>query len=190
MPYRYQQLHSGYFHVYNRGNNKEDIFHDGSDYCYFLNRLNQYRLKYKVIFICYCLMPNHFHFLIRVSEGSSLVNFMKYIQMVYAKYYYKKYNTVGHLFEGRYKAKEIKKELYFLYLTAYIHANPLSSGLVENLRNWQWSSFLDYVSKRGGIIPDKELIFNYFKLSVEYEKWVIRVGKQKAIDKLGDLILE
>ncbi|MBU2542018.1 transposase [Patescibacteria group bacterium] len=171
MPYRFQQVQEGYFHVYNRGNDKDEIFHNPQDYGY-------------------CLMPNHFHFLVEARGGSSISDFMKMTQMVLAKYLQENYNKVGHVFQGRFKAKEIKNQEQFLYLTAYIHTNPRVAGLVAKLNDWQWSSFLDYVGLRKGTLIKKDLVFEYFENPQKYGNWVEYIAEDKLSRKLGGLMLD
>ncbi len=110
--------------------------------------------------------------------------------MIYAKYLQDNHGLVGHAFQGRYKTKPIIHENQFLYLSAYIHANPKSSGLVQNLRQWPWSSFLDYVGLRNGKLPEKDLILSYFASPREYGEWVEFIGQDKLQKKLDGLTWE
>ncbi len=190
MPRRSISFEPGYYHIYNRGNDKNNIFHNPKDYGFFINVLNYNRRVCRVNIVCYCLMPNHFHLFIRADENSMVIEFMKRIQMIYAKYLQENHGLIGHAFQGRYKAKPIIQENQFLYLSAYIHANPKSSGLAQNLRKWQWSSFLDYASLRDGKLPEKDLILSYFASPREYGEWVDFIGQDKLQKKLGSLTLE
>lgn len=190
MPYRYENTNQGYFHVYNRGNNKLEIFEDDEDYGYFITRMNQYRMKYKVLINCYCLMPNHFHLSLCINERADSSNFMKQVQMVYAQYLQKKYNWIGHVFQGRYKTRRIRSEQQFIYLSAYIHSNPKVAGLVNDLNDWPWSSYLDFVGLRNGKIPQKEVLLNYFESREEYGCWVNRISDEKIKEKLEGLVVD
>jgi len=190
MPRRSISFEPGYYHLYNRGNDKNDIFHNPKDYGFFINILNYNRRVCCINIVCYCLMPNHFHLFIRTDENSRPVEFMKRIQMLYAKYLQENCGIVGHAFQGRYKAKPIIQENQFLYLSAYIHANPKSSSIVQNLRQWQWSSFLDYTGLRDGKLPEKDLILSYFASPNDYGEWVDFIGQDKLQKKLESLTLE
>lgn len=190
MPRRSINFEPGYYHLYNRGNDKNDIFHNPKDYGFFINILNYNRRVCRINIVCYCLMPNHFHLFIRTDENSRPVEFMKRIQMLYAKYLQENHGLIGHAFQGRYKVKPIIQENQFLYLSAYIHANPKSSGIVQNLHQWQWSSFLDYVGLRDGKLPEKDLILSYFASPREYGEWVEFIGQDKLQKKLESLTLE
>ena len=129
-----------YYHVYNRGVAKQKIFLDQTDKRYFLKLLdrhlnpkskimNKSGFSYKkfdnVELNCYCLMGNHFHFLIYVSDNPyALSEFMKSIGTAYTMYFNLKYKRVGPLFQGTYKASRITNDAYLLHITRYIHRNP------------------------------------------------------------------
>lgn len=161
-PPRYFQPNMPY-HVYNRGNRKSEIFFDSKDYLRFLNRLNEYRIQYHVDILCYCLMPNHFHFLLRSKEPLAITGFMLRLCTSYAKYFNTKYHFVGRLFQERFRAKIVDTDEYLTHLSRYIHLNPVSDNLetlcslhstpgVEanklraTLRNYCWSSYHDYLN--------------------------------------------
>ena len=133
-----------FYHIYNRGNDKREIFHDQQDYFYFLKTLNIFntkmslRLRYmsKDFFICnnnpglvsigcYCLMPNHFHLLITQTEDGDISKFMQKVMTSYVMYYNQKYKRTGSLFEGKFKSKHIGDDRYFKYLFSYVHLNPI-----------------------------------------------------------------
>jgi len=118
----------------------------------------------KVEILCYILMPNHFHFLLRQTSKNDMELFLKSLLTKYAQYFNKKYHRVGHLFQGRYKAIFINKEEYLLHLSRYIHLNA-KEILKENqkLIDYQWSSYPDYIKGTGPEWLKKEYILSYFK---------------------------
>jgi len=148
----------GYYHIYNRGNNKQDIFLDDSDYLFYLKRLRHAQETQKASIICYCLMPNHVHLLVRQDSETPIYRLISSIHTSYSMYFNRKYEKVGHLFQGRFKQKAIDKDEYLLQVSSYIHLNPLSAGLVEKLEDYQWSSYSDYIGLRAGTLCDKEVI--------------------------------
>ncbi|HTH93434.1 MAG TPA: transposase [Candidatus Paceibacterota bacterium] len=137
-----------YYHIYNRGNSKQVIFHDNEDYqrfreiLFILNstrRFNIYDIKKQRISIenidrekllvaigAFCLMPNHFHILITPLMENGASKFMHKISTSYSKYYNQKYKRTGSLFEGKFKAEHITNERYLKYIFSYIHLNPIS----------------------------------------------------------------
>ena len=130
-----------YYHIYNRGNSKQTIFHDAQDYEHFINLLSvlntESRMRLKrasnqslkedgVISIgAYCLMPNHFHILITQKKEYGISTFMQKVSTAYVMYYNKKYKRTGGLFEGKFKSKYVEGDTYMKYLFSYIHLNPL-----------------------------------------------------------------
>jgi len=146
-----------YYYIYNQGNRKQDIFLDKSDYLKYLEKLREYKKKHNISIICYCLMPNHFHLLLRQDADIPIYKFMHALHTSYSMYVNHKHDRTGHLFQGKYKQKEIDKNEYLLQLSSYIHLNPVVSGLVEKLEDYQWSSYLDYIGLREGTLCSKEL---------------------------------
>jgi putative transposase len=175
-----------YYHVFNRGNAKMDIFLDQEDYKFFLWRLKENifpeksrrapsatsgmpnvtkeRYVRKLLppnsfsLTCYCLMPNHFHLLIKQNSKIKISELILRICGSYAKYFNKKYNRVGSLFQDQYKAILIDKNNYILWLSTYIHKNPQMKNLVNNPADWEWSSYLDYIGQKQESICDKGIV--------------------------------
>ncbi len=131
------------YHVFNRGNNKCEIFKSEGDYKFFLKLCNKYCQPLNYFVHCYCLMPNHFHFFIETPEAN-LSEIMQQISSQYTMFFNKKYNRCGHLFQGRYKNKEVKDLSYALELSRYIHLNPVYAGIVNKASEFKWSSYKAY----------------------------------------------
>jgi putative transposase len=148
------------YHVYNQGNNKERIFFQERNYNYFLSLTEKFILPYCDI-LAYCLMPNHFHFLIhcddtsvkKIKQGGNeitqLSNGFRKLQLSYAQAINKQENRTGSLFRQNSKAKLISDELHAISCFHYIHQNPLRAGLVTSLSDWQHSSFQEYLHMKG-----------------------------------------
>ena len=177
----------GCFHVFNRGNHKRNIFLEDSDYLFYLKKTREYKEKCKISIICYCLMPNHFHLLLKQDSDVPIYKFMQILHTSYSMYFNRKYNKVGHLFQGKYKQKEVDKDEYLLQLSSYIHFNPVKDGLIDNLDDYQWSSYPDYIGTRNGTLCDKELAL-YGRSSKEYRKITEEEMRDKILMK--DLIFE
>jgi putative transposase len=161
-PPRYFQKNS-YYHVYNRGNRKQNIFFQNKDYERFLERLREYKDKFDITILGYCLMPNHFHFLLRQESDIPISLFMLRLCTSYAKYFNIKYEEVGSLFQGRFKAKIIDSDEYLLQVSRYVHRNPLSiSTPGVELTAYPWSSYAAYVNGEKNNIIDSSYILNYF----------------------------
>ena len=139
-----------FYHIYNRGNNKDLIFFEDENYRFFLERFNKY-LRNFVNLYAYCLMPNHFHFLISLKSNSDIHTDtdieikvdkgFKNMFISYAKSINKRYHRTGSLFQNSYKKKEINRELYFKNLVQYIHQNPVSASMCKECSDWKYSSY-------------------------------------------------
>ncbi len=147
MSIRKVNLVSGeYYHIYNRGNSKQKIFHDNEDYARFIsllyacNSINDFRIfilakeespydfertKQIVSIGSYCIMPNHFHILITQKEEKGISKFMQKLTTAYVMYYNKKYKRTGSLFEGKFKSEHLNNDRYLKYIFSYIHLNPI-----------------------------------------------------------------
>jgi putative transposase len=171
LPYRLNpSFKDNYYHVYNRGNNKEQIFFDEKNYFYFLSKIEN-ACEDKIDLVAYCLMPNHYHLITYVKQDGFLELAMQKISTGYSRAINKASNRTGHLFQGRFKNKLIPNNEYLLHLSRYIHRNPLRAGLVNNLDEWKFSSYPMYIGKiKSSLI--KPIIVSQFKLPGEYARFV------------------
>ncbi len=165
-----------------------NIFLDEQDMQVFLSRLKEnlfpelvkhsasskYAVRRKTLpsgsydLISYCLMPNHFHLLIKQNGDISITQIILKVCTGYAKYFNKKYNRVGSIFQDRFKAVRIHKNNQLLWVSYYIHKNPSEAGLIKNLHDYKWSSFLEYVKRVNDPICNKDLISGQFQKSNNY----------------------
>lgn len=173
-----------YYHLYNRGVEKRTIFLDEKDYLRFLETLNFYRMtpqpmklsdfrrlkeNFKKIkdqtelvkIFSYCLMPNHFHLLIKQLSDDGISTFIRKVSDSYTKYFNTRYSRVGALFQGVFKAKLIESDEYLLQLSKYIHRNPLPLFEWE-AQNYPYSSYEYYLSGDKHSFCDTEFISSYF----------------------------
>lgn len=154
-----ESLEGGYFyHIYNRGNNKQKVFIEEKNYAYFLKLMKKYLLPIAEIY-CYCLLPNHFHILLRIKEGtvnpaqkfSNLFN-------AYTKAINKEYKRTGNLFDRTYKRKKILDENYLRTLVVYIHLNPKPYNLQKDHRNYPYSSYQQITNVNSTFLQRKEVL--------------------------------
>ena len=171
---------NAYHHVYNRGNNKQLIFKDDLDYAIFIKRLRLYKNKFNIDILAYCLMPNHFHLLTQQKSEQPLFRMIQFLTNGYAMYFNKRHQRVGHLFQGKFQAKNIAKEKYLVRLSQYIHLNPANLGLSpKNIYKYPWSSLPDYLQIRNGTLPDKNLVLSYFNNQPQEYQQFMRLGIDK-----------
>jgi putative transposase len=166
------------YHIYNRGVEKRKIFLDSQDYKVFLYFLKKYlqeeiesdnpfqkqkSLAGKIELLAYCLMSNHFHLLVKQNEIRGITKLMNRIGTNYGMYFNKRYQRVGSLFQGVYKAVLVEKDEQLLHVSRYIHLNPAKEGfLVEKLSSYGYSSYGDYLGKRETKWVKKEQILSFF----------------------------
>ncbi len=171
------------YHVYNQGNNRQRIFSCDEDYFSFL-KMVRLCLKPHAEIIAYCLMPNHFHFFVFTDERvmsiiklgdifiDPVTNGLRKLLSGYARIYNSKYNRTGSLFRQKTKSKclsemtisatgSVSNADYYTNCFNYIHQNPLKAGLVNNLEEWEFSSFKDYAGLREGTLCNKSLAEKY-----------------------------
>lgn len=148
MP-RKRRIHYRYaiYHVMLRGNYRQNIFHDDEDRKIFCKILERCTKKYLCSIHLFCLMTNHIHLVIEVSD-IPLSKIMQNISSLYSMLHNRRYNKIGHLFQGRYKSNLIQNEAYLLELCHYIHANPIQARMCQSLDDYLWSSHLVYSKKQ------------------------------------------
>jgi REP element-mobilizing transposase RayT len=177
------------YHVLGRGNQKQNIFLDDGDRGAYLKRVQRYKDEIGFILYAYVLMPNHVHLLIE-TNGEPLSKIMQLINLTYTQYFNKKYNKVGHLFQGRYKAFLCDRDEYLLSLVRYIHLNPVRAHLVELPHEYPWSSHNEYLNGRG-VNADPDVIMKMLSPDPagarrQYEKFVneaLDTGKVESFYK-------
>ena len=181
-----------YYHIYNRGNSKQNIFHDPDDYGRFLKLMflsngkenfnvrsignkiyNFNRGKQLVDIGAYCLMPNHFHILLTQTNNGDVSKFIHKLLTGYSMYYNKKYERVGALFEGKFKSEHANNDRYLKYLFSYIHLNPVK--LIDT--DWKEAGIKD---KRKIIKFLEQFIYSSFQdyLGVKRQQKVILTTRE------------
>ena len=143
------------YHIINRGNRREAVFHDNYDYEKFLKLLIESKEKYAVKIYAYCLMPNHFHLVIYTKYADSLSQAMHWISSSYVRYYNKRYNISGHLWQGRYKSFIVQEDSYLLVLLKYVEANPKRARIVKDCIDYKYSSANNRIKNNENLITDE-----------------------------------
>ncbi|MEK7554335.1 MAG: transposase [Patescibacteria group bacterium] len=199
-----------FYHVYNRGTEKRNVFMSRADrnrflaLLYLANQSEPTDLKLQgstlleiteqrtgdplVEIVAYCLMPNHFHLLIRELEEGGISKFMQKLTTGYTMYFNKKYERNGSLFQGRFKATHVADDRYLRYLISYIHLNPVKliepkwkeTGIMDIVRaeryleEYAQSSYLDYLGRKRPetMILDREALPEYFTSGVDFKTFV------------------
>lgn len=181
------------FHIYNRGNNKQRIFFKRENYLYFLKKVKEY-LKPHADIIAWCLMPNHFHFLIYIRPEKDTKEVSTAIQIIlrsYTRGINKQEIRTGSLFTQNTCSKPLAEELRINYYATtcfhYIHQNPMNSRLVQRMEDWEFSSFRDYIGIRNGTLISREVTKRYIEVSDDYERFYAesyKVISDNLVEKL------
>ena len=137
----------GFYHVMNRGAGRRAVFIDRPDHQFFLKLLGDISEKRHIRIHAYCLMGNHYHLLLETPEPN-LSRSMQYLNSTYTQVFNKRHERDGALFKGRYRSILVERDGYLLDLVRYIHRNPLTAGLVKDLRDYPWSSYPGYMEPR------------------------------------------
>lgn len=150
--------------------------------------------QYRVEIICYCLMPNHIHLLLKQATKGGISKFMGDFSNSYTRYFNTKTKRKGPIFEGKFKAIRMETNEQLLHLSRYIHLNPYSAYVVktlEELENYFYSSFPEYLQKTKTQFCQKEIILSQFKNFTSYKKFVFdQADYQRELEKIKHLILE
>ena len=172
MPRRKTEFLPGqYYHLYNRGNNREKIFFERENYLFFLRRFRHYLVDSTLDVNAYCLMPNHYHFLVNLRQRDFSQK-MQAFTLSYTKAMNKRYRRCGSIFQSRFQAILVDSDAYLLHLSRYIHLNPVKAGLVKRPEDWEFSSYVDYVGLRQGTLPTMENLLAQVGSAYAYQQFV------------------
>lgn len=179
MPYRITPLvNEQIYHIFNRGVEKRNVFTDTKEYTRFLEVIRYYQqihpqIKFSqanreerenlsegklIEVVAYCLMPNHFHLLLKQLNDNGISTFIRRLINSYTRYFNTKNERIGPLFQGPFKAVGIESDEQLFHVTRYIHLNPLAGHLVKDLRSFKWSSYLEYLGLGNNRLCEKEKI--------------------------------
>lgn len=210
------------YHVFNRGVERRSLFTNSREYQRFIDtlwfyrfaglptRLSNYfslpvvtrqslskRLRREkqmiVSLLSYCLMPNHFHLIVRQQVNQGISTFLSNISNSYTKYFNTKHKRAGSLLQGPFKAVHIENEEQLLCVIRYVHLNPVSSFLIspENLDTYQWSSHAEYIGKVAENICDQAFVKHEFLTQKTYRQFIDdQVAYVKSLASINHVIID
>jgi len=167
------------YHIILRGVNKQTIFEEREDGKKFLSTLAEYKKDSGYKIYAYCLMSNHIHLLIK-EENEALEIIMRRIGARFVYWYNYKYERTGHLFQDRYKSEAVEDEAYLMNVVRYIHQNPLKAGIVDDIKDYKWSSYQDYMNNKG--LTDTDFVLGHFDVDQEKSKALFETFHKKESD--------
>ncbi len=171
-----------FYHVMARGNHRESILKDDSDRERFLKKLLEYKERYGFILYAYTLMSDHIHLLIEVGK-EPLSRIMQGLLQSHTQWYNHKYKTVGHLFQGRYKAILCDKNSYLLNLVRYIHLNPVRAEIVKEPAKYKWSSHRIYLGLALSDIVDTEFVLTQLSSNMQESRQIYQSFVQEWVNE-------
>lgn len=222
MPGRIKPLVTGeIYHVFNRGVNRQPAFTDKREYKRAQQTINFYRFlkppvplskylkmeqakqdevlqtladsKKLVEIFCYCLMPNHFHFLLKQLVDQGISKFISNLQNSYTKYFNTKHERDGSLFGDQFKTVRVETDEQLVHLSRYIHLNPYAGYIIrsiEQLEGYNWSSFPNYLQDSSSF-ADCQFILGYFKSKQQYIKFVFdQADYQRRLKEIEYLLID
>ena len=161
MPKREMDFVPGdFYHIYNKAVANSQLFFEDKNYSFFISRIKTYLLNCADV-LAYCLMPNHYHLLIKLNT-SGFPTAMGRMAMSYAKAINKVYQRTGHLFQGRYQARFINNHIHLDQVARYIHLNPYKAGLCRDPIEWEKSSYPEYIGVRKIDFIKPRIILEYY----------------------------
>lgn len=201
------------YHIFNRGVDKADIFYTDNDYKRFIKTFKYYLTrpspKYSqrwlsgdhigsegrplVEVFAYCLMPNHFHLILKQLIDNGITMLMRKVANSYSHYLNLKSKRIGPLFQGRFKNVLIENDEQLVHLSRYVHLNPVVARLVLRPENYPWSSFREYLDldEQKEKICDSRLVLDNFKSRQSYETFVYdQVSYAKELDRIKHLTFD
>lgn len=213
MPYRKTPLvNDQIYHVFNRGVARLPICQDKRDYNRFLEAIYYYQFqgpkpqfsqikrfkdlnfeknKKIVEILGYCLMPNHYHFLLRQLQDNGISEFISRFSNSYTKYFNTRHERVGPLLQGQFKAVRIASDEQLIHVSRYIHLNPVASFLVRDLKEFPWSSYLGYIGLEKNKNCSPEFISSMFKGPKDYEEFVLnQVDYAQRLEEIKHLLID
>lgn len=170
---------TGIYHIMLRGINQQQIFEDSEDFEKFLEVLKDCKAISEFKLFAYCLMGNHIHLMLQ-EDKEPIEQIMKRIATRFVYWYNIKYQRVGHLFQDRFKSEPVEDDEYFLTVIRYIHQNPIKSGLCKNLRDYQHSSYNEFLNNSDFV--DCSFVFEI----IDQEDFLL-FNNETAFDKCLDI---
>ena len=192
MPYRGDLFASGqYYHIYNRGTGRGKIFFNPGNYEYLLRLVVKYYHKYGVAILVYCLMPNHYHFLLRQETDQPLSRFINVLFNAYVQALNLQQDRKGTLFEGRFRHRRVDDWKYLSYLCRYIHRNPVRAQLVSHPEDWPYSNYREWVGLRDSVLKDDIFIQDHFPDAQDYRIFMNDFdGEKESFEKIKKYLFD
>ena len=160
------------YHVYNRAAAQDQLFYHHGNYLHCLRLTKKFSLRYGVAVMAYCLMPNHYHFLLRQEHDIHISKFVNVLFNAYVQAVNREQGRKGTMFESRFRYVHVDRDEYARYLCRYIHLNPKAATLVNDPAEWPYSNYLEFIGARAGQLMDYDFMRQYWSTAEGYEQFV------------------
>lgn len=178
-----QFLPGHFYHIYNHAAQNSLLFRDAEDYRICLGLMREHLDSPDFSMVAFCLMPNHYHILIRQNGECPIYLIMNKIWFRYSKYYNKKFAGRGSIFAGKAQHKLVDKDEYLMRLIAYIHLNPVAAGLVAAPQDWEWSNYQEWAGLRDKYLCDLSIGKSYYADLKNYQDLMEEITADKRMHK-------
>jgi len=168
------------YHVFNRGNGKQRVFHKSRDYRMFIDLMTDAKTRYSVKVFGFCLMPNHFHMILMPTKAEDLSRWMQWLMTCHVRRYHRDNGTSGHVWQGRFKSFVIQKDGHLLTGLRYVEGNPVRAGLVRSARDWPWSSRSAVIGDTMQLLLDEVPV----KLPPDWDRYVDEPLTEKELERI------
>jgi putative transposase len=181
----------GIYHVINRGNGRQDIFHKDGDFRAFLKVLAEACERFpSVQVLCYCLMHNHWHLILRVKRGRELGRFMQWLGVTHVRRHHAHYHTEdaggGHLYQGRFKSFPTQDDVHYLTVCRYVESNAVRARIVRRAQDWPWSSLRTWMLDQANAGGDRAVeAMSDMTAARKSNKRIRQPGVELDADKAG-----
>ena len=176
-------IKDNYYHIFNRTIPGRKLFYSNNNYVFYLKLWQDVDFSTCCNLAAYCLMPNHYHYLLKITDPELFPRKLSYLFDKYLKTLNKFRNETGHFFSDRFKAKWIDDEQYLLSLCCYIHLNPIKANLVNSLDKWPYSNYLEFMGKRKGILWDKQFFKDFIETPSTYQEFMQSIYSEDNLEK-------
>lgn len=166
---RLKYVQGGYYHIYNRGADRRTICRSDENFRFLLTLMKRYLRPLQLTIIAYCLLPNHYHWLVRQDGEAPAGLLPQRVFNAYSKAFNNTNQRTGTLFEDRYKAIRVETDAYLRHLCCYIHGNPVRHNIAAHPELWPYSNYPDWIGKRGGTMLDVSFLEEHFGSATHYQ---------------------
>ncbi len=172
------------YHIINRANGRQTIFHKKEDYIHFEKLLAEAKKKFDMRIVAYVLMPNHWHLVLCPKHDGDLSAFMQWLTLTHTQQYHSKKQSIGygHIYQGRYKSFLIDKDNYLLTVIKYVERNPVRAKLAKRVEQWRWGSGY---RRLYGTTKEKEILSQpLVQLPKNHRSWVNELDNSEELDNV------